>query len=230
LQNVKGGMLGYLVENEKSSIFTMLSSAPIGTKVDVQLLLKNDTRLSVTLIGIDKYKAILLKITSLPMNVDFCDFKVGSLCVVRILLEGTNGVCAAFRTEVISSLTFPSRILFISYPKELQYRRLRFSRRIDIHLPANLVTKDKKTNEEIVNIKGFINNISANGCRFEFQSKSETSVIGNITMKIQSNTGKWIYVKGEIKNHRISGDKCFLGIAFVDTNAGQSFLIDGYEL
>jgi hypothetical protein len=164
------------------------------------------------------------------VSIDFCDFKIGSLCVVRILLEGANGVCAAFRTEVISTLTFPSRILFISYPKELQYRRLRNSRRVDIYLPANLVTKDKKTNEEIVNIKGFVNNISANGCQFEFQNKTETSVIGNITIKIQNNTGEWVYVKGEIKNHRILGGKCFLGIAFVNTNAGLSLLIDGYEL
>ena len=219
-----------LVENDKNTIFTMLASAPIGTKIDVQLLLKKDSRLSMTLIGIDKYKAILLKITSLPMNMNFFDFKVGSLCIVRILLEGANGVCVAFHTEVLSILTFPSRLIFISFPQELHSRGLRNHRRVDINMLAILMTKSEKTDKEIVNIKGYVNDISANGCRFDFQSKTEPNIIGSISVKIQSNTGEWIDIKGEIKNHRFLDGQCFLGIAFANANAGLSFLVDSYEL
>lgn len=208
----------------------MLSSAPIGTKVDVQFLLKNDSRLSMTLIGIDKYKAILLKVTSLPMSMDFFDFKVGALCIVRILLEGTNGVCVAFHTEVLSTLTFPSRLLFVSFPTHLQSRELRVHRRVDINMLAILMTKNEKTDKESVTIKGYVNDISANGCRFEFQSKTEPNIIGNINMKIQNNTGEWVNIKGEIKNQRFLDGQFFLGIAFADADAGLSFLVDSYEL
>ncbi len=223
-----------LLDNRKEikgeSIYETLSRASIGTRLDFQLLLKREYRITMELIGIDDEKTLILKLPKQSSSVEFSDFKTGSPGVIRLLLEGVEGLCLAFRTEVISTVTYPSKLIFFKFPKQIQTLVLRKERRVDVHYQAKVNIIQEQANTDAVELSGHIIDLSPNGCKFKTQSCIEPSLKRLATLSMKSNNGKLVKSTGVIKNSRLFEDYYLIGIQFKQPGDGLSFMFDDKAL
>lgn len=111
------------------------------------------------LVGVDENRTL---ITQLPtakqlnrLDLIYEDLlPVHHKVVMRLVQEG---IVYAFRTEVLGLMYKPSRLLFTSYPTDIQTRVLRKDHRYPCTLPATIKGLD-----------GFLTNVSHGGCQFQF--------------------------------------------------------------
>jgi hypothetical protein len=218
------------VKKDIDSIFNILIRAQVGSRLDFQFLLGTGGRITTELVGLTKGHFVILKISAFPAKVDFSSFKASALGIVRLLLEGDDGICVAFRTEVISTITFPSKLIFLKFPTQIQTRGLRNHNRIPLNVPASI--KLKKSNSSMSNISGKLIDLSDNGCRFQ------CDVDKNLTIEIKSNvdlnftleTGKSVETSGIIKNIKLINNHYHIGIQFAVLGEGASFILNNHKL
>lgn len=218
------------VEKDMDSIFKTLIRAQIGSRLDFQFLLSAGGRITTELVGLTKGHFIILRILAFPPNVDFSSFKASALGIVRLLLEGDDGICVAFRTEIISTITFPSKLLFLKFPTQIQTRELRNHCRVPLNVAASI--KNKKSKSSTFDISGELIDMSDNGCRFKCR------IDDNLKVKIKSNVyinfilepGKSIETSGIVKNIKLINDHYYIGIQFIVLGEGASFMLNNHKL
>lgn len=215
------------IESDKKMIYNILSKVSIGTRIDYQVLLKKTERVTAELIGIDNSRHIILRIVTLPKDLDISDFKKGVLGVARILNEGASGLCIAFRTEVITQISYPSRLIFFTFPEQIQSRELRKSKRAESKIPAVLSASHSTLDETLDELNGQITDISQNGCRFEFDATDEPTIKKSIVLQVKRKNDV-LNLEGIVKNHRKTASKCFLGIQFKEPGQGASLIFENY--
>ncbi|MDN4502165.1 flagellar brake protein [Alteromonadaceae bacterium BrNp21-10] len=88
----------------------------------------------------------------------------GQPLIVRTICEKTTGECLGFRTTVQGISNHPYKLLFISYPDDVQMRELRREKRKGFRIPAAIYLTQNGNH-----MKGIVTDISAGGCRFEFK-------------------------------------------------------------
>jgi len=82
----------------------------------------------------------------------------GNKMVVKYLYEGS---VYAFQTSVIETITNPIKAIAIEYPKVVQQRELRGSKRNEVVIPGRIEAKN-------VEFKAVVFDISKKGCRFKY--------------------------------------------------------------
>ncbi len=215
---------------EEKLIYETLSRAPIGTKLDFQLLLKREHRISVELIGIEDDKFIIIKLPSSLASNDFPCFKAGSPGVIRMLLEGTNGICIAFRTEVVSTINYPSKLVFFQFPSQLQTLVLRKENRVDVFFKSSMRIVNDKSRNDSNELSGHIIDISPNGCRFKTKMPVKSTLKRTVKLTMKMNNGERLETIGMIKNVKLLDGDYFIGIQFANSGDGVSFMFDESEL
>jgi len=136
----------------------------IGTKVYLEI---DGVNFSVTSIFIGMLRDEFMIVT-LPKRYKSVKNKLfpANKMVVKYLHKGS---VFAFQTSVIELITNPIRALAIEYPKVVQQRELRGTKRNTVVIPGRV--EAKKTEFSVV-----INDISKNGCNFKYlDNKSNIS-------------------------------------------------------
>lgn len=128
----------------------------IGTKVYLEI---DGVNFSVTSIFIGMLKDEFMIVT-LPKRYKSVKNKLfpSNRMVIKYLYDGS---VYAFQTSVIEMITNPIRALAIEYPKVVQERELRVSKRNLVVIPGRL--EAKKTEFPVI-----VNDISKNGCSFKY--------------------------------------------------------------
>lgn len=129
----------------------------IGTKVYLEI---EGVNFSVTSIFIGMLQDEFMIVT-LPKRYKSVKNKLfpGNKMVIKYLY---NGSVYAFQTSVIELITNPIRALAIEYPKVVQKRELRGTKRNNVVIPGRV--EAKKTEFSMV-----LNDISKNGCNFKYR-------------------------------------------------------------
>lgn len=142
---------------------TFSESVRMGQFVDVEVGRIQQSRFKSFLIGVKENKYLILEQPDSKRYGFVRDILVeGQAIVIRTICEKTTGECIAFNALVEGILNHPKKLLFISYPKDIQKRELRSERRNTLRFPAK-ISLANQTNH----IVGEITDISDGGCRVE---------------------------------------------------------------
>jgi hypothetical protein len=135
----------------------------IGTKV---YLVIEGVTFSVTSIFIGMLKDEFMIVT-LPKRYKSVKNKLfaGNTMVVKYLF---NGCVYAFQTTIIEMITAPIKALAIEYPKVIQEKELRGSKRNNVIIPGRI--EAKKAEFAII-----VNDINKHGCRFKYLDSKSTA-------------------------------------------------------
>lgn len=119
----------------------------------------------------------------------------GLSVTVRGLVEGHEGAVIAFRGEVKQTLQLPSRLMVLSFPKEVSLQSLRKSLRIDTDISAKIKIKGEYWTS-------MITDISINGCQLHVENGEKLAMLdsGEVEIVIENFEGKG--------NLKLQGDLC----------------------
>jgi c-di-GMP-binding flagellar brake protein YcgR len=139
---------------EKSDIHKNLSlNIELGCKLFVQIEGIKE-RLSSNLIGLLPKRYLIVR-TPMLTGIEYI-LKEGNKVVVRYVHLGE---VYGFHSTVVRSITNPSKIIFLSYPQQIETINLRKVPRIGCFFPASLHHQKDE-------VKGIIKNLSVEGIKF----------------------------------------------------------------
>ena len=199
-----------------------------GKNLDLQINHPVSLRLKLTLVGYELGKYILLKYPKVMSTSQYSDVLVeGNVMIVRYLMEGNKGECFAFRSTIKNISTYPEKLLFLEYPKNIENRQLRMQQRTSIHIPAAIMIEKDDTNAEM-KINGAISDISLKGCGFTFKSKSSTTNVNKrkVFVCMQSPSGAEMKIAAQVCNSRNDQGIVNVGIQFIEENELLPELLD----
>lgn len=189
-----------------------------GKTLDLQINHPVPLRLRLTLVGYELGKYILLKYPKVARAADYKDVLIaGNVMIVRYLMEGNKGECFAFRSSIKSISLSPEKLLFLEYPKKIENRQLRTQQRTSIRIPSTIMLEGNGY-EDGARISGIIGDISAKGCGFTFQSKSDKTKVNkrDIIVCIQTPIDGEVRVPAKVCNSRNINGTVNVGILFID--------------
>jgi c-di-GMP-binding flagellar brake protein YcgR len=193
----------------------------LGKELFVQVI-GMEERFNAFLIGMEPPKYLIIHMQT-PSKL-WKSLDKGSQLVVRYLHSGN---IYGFQTKLIGSITNPFRLIFLSYPEEIEAHNLRNTERISSYIPATAVVNDEE-------VRGIITDLSTGGARF-------TIATGAASLQGKVNIGEDITVsfpllgiegmqrcRGKIK--RLDGDmeKISFGIQFIGVDSIIESKIDAY--
>ena len=127
----------------------------VGTEILVDIVdLK--IRLKSELVGIEDEEYLLIKLSHQEPDGGFDDDTITKSPIV--IKYAYRGSVYGFKAAVLNIISNPARLVFISYPKEIEEHNVRASSRFDCVLPAEGIFEGTST--ELI-----ITDISTNGCR-----------------------------------------------------------------
>lgn len=153
-----------------------------GTIVDVEIMTPTDSkRIKTEFVGLLNDRFVVLNYPS-PRRLNNAGeyLKDGVVVIVRAVLESGGGQVIAFREQIMSVASHPARLIFLSFPTQVQLFSLRSHMRIPTLLPAIM-----KLNDEL-QLDGVIKDISVTGVMFEVKSKKDLSDLKNTPCSIES--------------------------------------------
>ena len=192
-----------------------------GGMVDLQIDFPVKFRTKATSVGHEIGKYIILKHPApLQMNNYKDVFVDGNGVVVRYILEGQQGECFAFKTTIRTVTKFPEKLIFLSYPKEIENRQLRTHQRFVTHLPSSIQAREEDAAKPGTELKGIISDISEKGCGFLFKTDNENLKVNekDIFVNIRSPNDSNITISARVCNSRFENGKVNVGIKFEDND------------
>lgn len=166
-----------------------------------------------SLIGMEYDQYLIVKLPPLP-DIPAKLYQKNHI-VVRYF-HGGNAY--GFRSTLIGMIKDPVRLHFLAYPDSLEHLNLRKDERYVCFIPARISKHD--TGGEIMDLQGFISDISAGGCSFEckehFDSARKELAVGTaIDFFFRfHNEETWRVIPGEIRTFRGDQNKLVLGIKY----------------
>jgi hypothetical protein len=137
----------------------------MGQFVDVEIQNRQNDRFKSFLIGVKESKYLILEQPDSKRFGFVRDLLVeGQAIVIRTICEQTTGECIAFKCFVEGIINHPQKLLFVSFPENIQKRELRSEQRKTIRYPAQIYMENQ-TNR----MPGVITDMSDGGCRFEIK-------------------------------------------------------------
>lgn len=141
--------------------------------------------------------------------------------IIRSVFEKTTGQCIAFNTRPLHKLSFPDKLLFLSFPTDLISSELRKEVRESVDIKA-FITHSSSSNEmKEHKITGKITNLSPGGCHFEMP-KEQMAMLKEERVTIEFvPPGQHSAIKkyALICSHHKEDDVYALGLAFEDNKA-----------
>lgn len=180
-----------------------------GSLVDLEVITPTSSkRVKTEYIGLSKERFVLLSYPAAKRAVTLNGYlKDGCTVIVRAVLESGGGQVIAFRQQVVSITSHPTKLLFIGFPEQVQLISLRAQPRIPTLIPAKLISEQQE-------IAGIIKDVSVNGILFDVKSKENFSHLKNTTCKVtlDSKTSGVTEFEGEICSVRARTDSVQFGI------------------
>lgn len=140
----------------------------------------------------------------------------GTQAVVRLLLEGEEGECLAFKSSIETCMTHPHDFIFMSFPRVVETCELRKYPRLSTCISASVCNANSRSSEVL---HGRMKDVSLGGCRFSFDLpdsankvnyKAVDFLLGDDPSHPVSN------LPGEIRSQRIHHGQMQIGIKFVN--------------
>ncbi|NQZ11595.1 MAG: flagellar brake protein [Algicola sp.] len=186
-----------------------------GCPLTVQVVDGNKMRFTSHLIGYEVGNYLLV---ALPMDVRK-QFQgnllvTGAQAVVRLLLEGEEGKCLAFKSNIESCVTHPHDFIFLSFPKMVESCELRKYPRLSTCMSAYVCSTGSGT-EEVLN--GRMQDVSLGGCRFAFDMPNKARNVNykNVEFLLgEDPASPIIRFPGEIRSQRMLNGQMQVGIKF----------------
>ncbi|MCP3873003.1 MAG: DUF4388 domain-containing protein [Desulfobacteraceae bacterium] len=164
-----------------------------------------------TLVGIENGKYLLLKSPGPFGRIDHDLFKAENL-IIKSLYKGT---IYAFRSKLIDTISKPSKLMFVEYPRKIEHYELRSHKRFR----CSIVTQTEVNKKER---GGVIENISKGGCLCIMETSSKDKNILHDLLNdaipfrchFPGSKGEVCFM-GEIKNARKNSDEIAAGVKFI---------------
>lgn len=184
-----------------------------GTLIELELKTPQTHKFKCPLIGVENHRFVLL---SFPSEDQYPRAGVyiqsDTPVVARFVLEDEIAEIIAFKSTIISTLCFPSKLFFIRFPQKLQIHNLRKENRVKTNLAATLILRTKDHPQ--ANVIGNITDLSNNGCCFTFDVDRENiyTYRQQVELLIHLPGGKNIKLLGRVRNHRYQEHPCDQGL------------------
>ncbi|MBB1268849.1 PilZ domain-containing protein [Shewanella sp. SR44-3] len=200
-----------------------------GKIIDLQIDHPVKVRIKAALVGYDVGNYIILKHPAPMQMSNYSDVLVeGNVVVVRYLLEGQQGECYAFKASIRNITKFPEKLIFLSYPQQIENRQLRTHQRFITHLPATIFPKEEQSDKVTPQLKGIISDISSKGCGFVFKSNNSKLKVNQkeIFVTIRTATDGDITIPARVCNSRFDDGKINVGIQFNEDDEQIKVLLE----
>ncbi|WP_404341615.1 flagellar brake domain-containing protein [Pseudoalteromonas mariniglutinosa] len=194
-----------------------LAHIPAGSLVDVEIITPvASKRVKTEFIGLLQEQFVILNYPSTKRLANMSDYlKDGVTLVVRAVLESGGGQVIAFRQQIHAISSHPARLLFIDFPKQVQYFNLRAEARIPTLFPAVVKINDEQK------LTGVIKDISLTGVLFDVKSKDDFSALKRSQCKVlldQKNNTENEF-QGQICSIRVTSETTQFGIQLLASEA-----------
>ncbi len=172
------------------------------------------SRLKSVLIG-GEYNGYLIVTTPKVSGMD--TMVLDGLSVTVTFLH--DGVVYGFRSHVTHRLVSPARLLFLSYPENIERHELRKHQRVECNIPTGVKIDNGQNSFE-----GIMADISTGGCRVIFLATSEIiheQIHPGTTIDLSfelMGIGGVKTLKGTIKSCNAEETKFMLGVSFQQSN------------
>ncbi len=175
-----------------------------------------------TLIGIEPDACLIIRT---PM-IDGIEDKLhqGNHVSVTYFFAGT---VYGFQSTVLNHISFPTSLMFISYPHEIKRIELREQQRVDCCIPGHLKI-------DVQDYRGMILDLSTNGCRFSMIHADQPHFpfldIGDeFTLSFIIPGAETVQsLKGRVKNIIRDTKKMNMGVQFVNVDLGILTELESY--
>ncbi|MFQ3236958.1 MAG: hypothetical protein ACI9C4_002533 [Paraglaciecola sp.] len=145
--------------------YTFFQNVRMGQFLDVEIQNNQNDRFKSFLIGVKQGQYLILEQPDSKRFGFARDLLVeGQSIIIRTICEQTTGECIAFRAFVKGIINHPQKLLFVSFPEDIQKRELRIEQRKALRYPAQIYMTNQGER-----ISGVITDMSDGGCRFEMQ-------------------------------------------------------------
>lgn len=136
------------------------------------------------------------------------------IMVVRTIFEKTSGDCIAFTSRAMTKLTFPDKLLFLSFPTDIITKELRKEPREFVSISAKMSHEERCNNK----VMGKITNISRGGCSFELEANNIVAVKEQrVVMEFPSpKSNCTITLLADVRSQRKDGNRILVGLSFCD--------------
>ncbi|MEH6393852.1 flagellar brake protein [Pseudoalteromonas sp.] len=189
-----------------------------GKIIDIQFTNPLTVRFKLTLIGYEAGKYLILKYPPQAKNSQYSDvLKEGNGAIVRYIVEGERGECVAFSTTILAIAVRPEKLIYLTYPKQIESRQLREVNRLQTHIPAKIsINKDQRFDSENL-LQGIIIDISTTGCRFTvhvnsgFLALKKRQVFVHLLSPIDNEA---VVISAHVRNNQMQGNRLNVGIEF----------------
>ncbi|WP_300317814.1 flagellar brake protein [Idiomarina sp.] len=190
-----------------------------GQKIEVQLTSSNvPARFFTEFIGAINDRWLILNMPDARKYSDLRDFIEERIpVVVRFVLEAGNGEICAFRSDINYIVSHPTKMLFIRWPNEVEYRVIRKGRRFDAFLP--MVLEGQSTEGDKVSLKGHVLDVSETGCRVKHELPESNDKIlwengSKVDLVIEQKNNRKVTLKAIVRQVK-RNDHYELGLQFL---------------
>ena len=190
-----------------------------GQRIEVQLTNSNvPARFFTEFIGALKDRWLILNMPDARKYSDLRDYIEEAIpVVVRFVLEAGNGEICAFRSDINYIVSHPTKMLFIRWPNEVEYRVIRKGRRFDAFLPT--VVEGQSTEGAKVSLKGHVLDVSETGCRVKHELPESNDKIlwengSKVDLVIEQKNNRQVTLKAIVRQVK-RNDHYELGLQFL---------------
>jgi len=190
-----------------------------GQKIEVQLTSSNvPARFFTEFIGALNDRWLILNMPDARKYSDLRDYIEERIpVVVRFVLEAGNGEICAFRSDINYIVSHPTKMLFIRWPNEVEYRVIRKGRRFDAFLP--MVLEGQSTEGDKVSLKGHVLDVSETGCRVKHELPESNDKIlwengSKVDLVIEQKNNRKVTLKAIVRQVK-RNDHYELGLQFL---------------
>lgn len=144
------------------------------------------------------------------------DISDQAIMVVRTIFEKTSGECIAFTSRAMTKLTFPDKLLFLSFPTDIISKELRKEPREVVSISAKMC--HEKRSDDDHKVMGIITNISRGGCHFELEASNIAAIKKErVVMEFSSpKNHSQLNLLADVRSQRKEGSRISVGLSFCE--------------
>lgn len=196
-----------------------------GQRIEVQLTNSNvPARFFTEFIGALKDRWLILNMPDARKYSDLRDYiEEATPVVVRFVLEAGNGEICAFRSDINYIVSHPTKMLFIRWPNEVEYRVIRKGRRFDAFLAT--VVEGQSTEGANISLKGHVLDVSETGCRVKHELPEGNDKVlwengSKVDLLIEQKNNRQVTLKAIVRQVK-RNDHYELGLQFLGNQKEQ---------
>ncbi|WP_394129429.1 flagellar brake protein [Shewanella maritima] len=197
-------------QNGLSKEFNFLAGTPIN--IDIVTPAGQKGRFRTTFIGYLPGEFVLIQFPDLNKLGSYAQYFVnGTELTVRGLIEGHEASVIAFVSTIKQTLTVPTRMVALNFPKELTVHNLRATKRVLTELPTTVSLEPQQWS-------ALMSDISLMGCHLIVNKCSDEDIEegAKITITVKDNDENNISITAVVCNKKSKGTNIEFGCQFTE--------------